>query len=139
MSADFFIDTNILVYTFDERFPAKRERAMTLVQGALKSGRGVISYQVVQEFLNVAGRKFEKPLTLHDQRRYLDTVLDPLCEVFPSIGFYHKGITISERYGYSLYDSLIIAAALQAECKTLYTEDMRAGQTIDRLTITDPF
>jgi predicted nucleic acid-binding protein len=139
MSDRFFIDTNIFVYTFDHRSLSKRARASTLIEEALSTGNGVISYQVVQEFLNVAGRKFHPPLTPRDQRLYLDSVLEPLCEVFAGIDLYRRGIDISSRYGYSLYDALIIAAALQAECRTLYTEDLQSGQTIESLTITNPF
>lgn len=139
MSARYFIDTNIFVYTFDERAPVKRSRASALIEDALGSGRGVISYQVVQEFVNVASRKFAVPLTPQDQRTYLDTVLEPLCEVFPTIDLYRRGIELANRYGYSFYDSLIIASAIEGNCSVLYTEDMQAEQTIGRLKIADPF
>ena len=134
----FFIDTNIFVYTFDSRSPAKKSRALALIQKALESGRGIISYQVIQEFLNVAGKKFKIPLNVQDQRLYLEEVLSPLCEIFPSTGFYRRGIDISDRYGYSFYDSLIIAAALTAGCRILYSEDLQAGQNIEGLTIVNP-
>ncbi len=62
MSADFFLDTNILVYTFASHAPQKQARALALVQDALANGHGVISTQVIQEFLNVATRKFATPL-----------------------------------------------------------------------------
>ena len=135
----FFIDTNIFVYTFDDRFPSKKSRALALIQEALESGRGMISYQVVQEFLNVAGKKFKIPLSVLDRRLYLEKVLNPLCEVFPSTEFYQRGIDISDRYGYSFYDSLIITAALNSKCTILYSEDMQTGQNIERLTIVNPF
>ena len=139
MNARYFIDTNIFVYTFDESAPGKRSRASQLIEDALGSGRGVISYQVVQEFLNVASRKFDVPLTPQDQRTYLDTVLGPLCEVFPTIGLYRRGIELASRYGYSFYDALIIASAIEGDCSVLYTEDLQADQTIGRLKIANPF
>ncbi len=139
MNGKFFLDTNILVYTFDSTSPLKKERAYELVNQAIVGQRGVISFQVVQEFLNVAIRKFARPLSTRDCDAYLDRVLTPLCEVFPDMNFYAKGLELAERYKYSFYDSLIIAAALEAECETLYSEDFQHGQVIRNMTIVDPF
>lgn len=139
MNGKFFIDTNILVYTFDATAPAKQQVARQLVATALDSQQGVISYQVVQEFLNVATRKFSAPLTPDDAATYLDKVLTPLCELFPGMNYYSKALKISERWKYSLYDSLIITAALECGCETLYTEDMQHAQVIQNLTIINPF
>ena len=61
MSVDVFLDTNVFVYTFDARAPEKQQRARELVRSALETGKGAISWQVAQEFLNVALRKFEEP------------------------------------------------------------------------------
>ena len=71
----FFLDTNIFVYTFDSREPKKRARAQDLVSDALTRGRGVISRQVVQEFLDVATQKFANPLSESDALVNLDRVL----------------------------------------------------------------
>lgn len=139
MAGRFFLDTNILVYTFDSVSTAKRDRSRELVETALTSGEGVISYQVVQEFLNVSGRKFAVPLRPTDQIRYLENVLSPLCEIYPSDAFYRRGIEIHERYGYGFYDSLIIAGALNTGARTLYSEDLQHGQRIERATIVNPF
>ena len=139
MSAKFFLDTNILVYTFDEENPEKRERARALVSEALAESRGAISYQVIQEFLNAALRKFSKPLTAGDAERYLTVVLEPLCAVFAGVELYHQTIDISERWKYSFYDSLVIASALQAGCTVLYSEDLQHGQKIGDLRILNPF
>lgn len=79
MPAEFFLDTNIFVYTFDRHDAEKRARAQDLVERALGTGDGVVSSQVVQEFLNVALRKFERPLSDEQTLRYLREVLDPLC------------------------------------------------------------
>jgi len=139
MSGKFFLDTNILVYTFDADAPAKQQTARQLILTALNTQQGIISYQVVQEFLNVATRKFSTPLTLADADAYLQKVLMPLCEVFPCIAYYSKALEISERWGYALYDAMIITAGLDAGCKTLYSEDLQHGQTIQELTIINPF
>ena len=139
MSAKFFLDTNILVYTFDEENPGKRDRARALVAEALAESSGAISYQVIQEFLNAALRKFSKPLTAGDAERYLTVVLEPLCAVFAGVELYHQAIDISERWKYSFYDSLVIASALQAGCTVLYSEDLQHGQKIGDLRILNPF
>ncbi len=138
MSARFFLDTNVLVYTFDPREPVKQTRATELVTEALQ-GQGIISSQVVQEFLNVASRKFVQPFSAADCRAYLDTVLEPLCEIFPTMDLYRRAVELMERWKYGLYDSLVVAAALDGGCRTLYSEDLHDGQTIEGLTIVNPF
>lgn len=138
MSARFFLDTNVLVYTFDPREPVKQARAIELVTEALQ-GHGIISFQVVQEFLNVASRKFVQPLSAADSRDYLDDVLEPLCEVFPTMDLYRRAVDLMERWQYGLYDSLVVAAAIEGGCRTLYTEDLHDGQVIEGLTIVNPF
>lgn len=139
MSAEFFLDTNVLVYTFDHRHADKRNRARELVQEALKTGTGIVSYQVAQEFLNVATRKFETPLTGDAAQRYLRTVLEPLCAIFPTIALYERALGICERWRFGFYDCLIVSAALEADCELLYSEDLQNGQKIETLTIVDPF
>ncbi len=139
MSARFFLDTNILAYTFDPSAATKQAKALELVRQALSEGRGVISFQVVQEWLNVALRKFEQPLTTAETHRYLDEVLQPLCEVYPSRELYHSALDLQQRWRYSFYDSLIVAAALHAECEILYSEDLQHDQKIAGLRIFNPF
>lgn len=135
----FFLDTNIFIYTFDNREPKKQARAQDLVSDALTRGRGVISYQVVQEFLSVATQKFANPLSESDALLYLDRVLGPLCEVLPTLALYRHTIGLAARWKYSFYDSLIIAAALQSECKILYSEDLQHGQEVEGVTLMNPF
>jgi predicted nucleic acid-binding protein len=64
-----------------------------------------------------------------------------LCEepVPLTIQTHEKALEIAEQYGYTIYDSLVIAAALQARCTTLYSEDMHSGQKIEGMTILNPF
>ncbi len=139
MSDKYFIDTNVLIYSFDVQNPAKRETARKLITEALEKGTGIISYQVIQEFLNAATRKFAVPLKLEDAEKYLDIVLEPLCEVFSSAELYHQALKIADQWHFSFYDSLIVAAALEAECQVLYSEDMQDNQTIRGLTVRNPF
>lgn len=134
-----FLDTNILVYTFDKSNPAKQKKCRALVARSLTKRTGCISFQVVQEFLNVSTRKFDPPLSKSDAQMYLINVLEPLCEVFSSIGLYYQALEISDRWGYSFYDSLIIGGAISSESKTLYSEDLQSGQEIDGMKIVNPF
>jgi predicted nucleic acid-binding protein len=133
-----FLDTNVLVYAFgvDAR---KRARAQQLVEAALKTHDGIISSQVVQEFLNVATRKFAHPMTNDDAIRYFDQVLEPLCVVWPDADLYRRALSVRTRFQFSFYDSLVVAAALAAGCTTLYSEDLQPGQRVDTLTVVDPF
>ncbi len=139
MSDRYFIDTNIFVYSFDAKSAAKREIARDLIASALEKGTGIISFQVIQEFLNAATRKFAVPLKLKDAQEYLDVVLEPLCEVFSSAELYHQALEIADEWRFSFYDALIVAAALQAECTVLYSEDLQDSQKIKGITVRNPF
>jgi predicted nucleic acid-binding protein len=139
MKDKFFLDTNILVYSFDRSSPVKRQKANQLIKTALIESNGCISYQVIQEFLNAATKKFATPLSILDCQRYLDSVLYPLCQIFTSMDLYHQALNLMQRWQYSFYDSLILAAALQADCQVLYSEDLRHEQSIKSLTILNPF
>lgn len=140
MPAENFVDSNVLVYTFDRFAPDKRQRAIELVYGLLQSRTGCISYQVVQESLNVlTGRLGEPADTV---AVFLEEVLIPLWRINridPTPELYRSGLRIQTRYGFRFYDSLIVAAALGAGCTTLYSEDMQDGQRIEGLTIRNPF
>jgi predicted nucleic acid-binding protein len=139
MSAEFFIDTNVFVYHLDRTDPKKHRVAERIVREAIATGNGCISYQVVQECLNVALRKAEVALPLDAARSYLDAVLLPLMQVHASASLYHRALDVQARWRFGFYDSLIVAAALTAGCRTLLSEDLQHGQRIEGLTVTDPF
>ena len=139
MDDSFFLDTNTIVYSFDNKDSAKRKISQQLVQHALSTRHGFISYQVIQEFLNVAIRKFAVPMEHPKSSVYLHDVLSPLCTVFPTIMLYEKALQVNSRWQFSFYDSLIIAAALTAKCSVLFSEDLQHEQTIETLTVINPF
>jgi len=139
MSAKFFLDTNLLVYSFEEGELAKRDRARQLIEQALETRQGVISWQVVQEFLNVALHKWQKPMTAADAREFLQAVLNPLCTVYPSAEIWSSALRIAEESQYRFYDSLIVASAIQSGATILYSEDLQDGRRFGPLQVRNPF
>ncbi len=139
MSADTFIDTNVFVYHLDATDPRKHAIAGDIVREALRTQNSCISYQVVQECLNVVSSKARVPLTPEQAQAYLDAVLAPLMQVGASSELYHRALGIRARWRYGFYDSLVIATALAAGCTRLLSEDLQHGQRIESLTIVDPF
>jgi predicted nucleic acid-binding protein len=143
MSDRFFLDTNIFVYSFDQSAAAKARRATQLIREALTTQKGVISYQVVQEFFNVALRRFSQPMQAADAEQYLSTVFRPLLAVHSSQALYVEALHLQAQggaqSGLSWYDSLIVSAALQARCDLLYTEDLQHGQRFGTLQVRNPF
>jgi predicted nucleic acid-binding protein len=139
MSDRFFLDTNIFAYTFDAKSSAKAKRAAQLIRQAADTGNGMVSYQVVQEFFNVAFRRFQQPMNLADAEQYLITVFRPLLAVHSSPALYVEALRIAGRHRLSWYDSLIVAAALQGHCSVLYSEDLQHQREIGSLRIYNPF
>jgi predicted nucleic acid-binding protein len=135
----FFLDTNIAVYCFDASAPRKQEAAKELVAHAASSGLGVVSYQVLQEFCNVASNS--RRLTLDTERTmaYVSLLLEPMNRVAASVALLEAALSLRAQYSFSFYDSLIIAAAQQANCTTLYSEDMQHAQRVGSLRIVNPF
>lgn len=138
-AAKAFLDSNILVYAFQGADLRKQRIADQLVAEALAEQTSVISFQVVQETLNVLLRKLSPPMSAIDAAIYMQSTLEPLWRVQPSAALYQSAIGVQERYGFSFYDSLIIAAALSAGCSRLLSEDLQHGQRIDGLLIENPF
>ncbi|HYX53081.1 MAG TPA: PIN domain-containing protein [Candidatus Limnocylindrales bacterium] len=139
MKDKFFLDTNIFVYSFDTREPAKAKVAGQLIEDGIATRKGTVSYQVVQEFFNVALSKFRKPMTVAECEQYLRVIFRPLLVVHPSETLLSDALYLRERAGLSWYDSLIVGAAQQSDCKVLFTEDMQHGQVFDELRIVNPF
>jgi len=134
-----FLDTNILVYSFMPDNRAKRDKARGLVAQALERQDGVISFQVVQEFLNVATRKPQRRMSQAEAQQYLAQVLMPLCEVWPTASLYSDALSVADETGWSFYDSVIVSSALAAGCGAVLTEDLQTGRLIRGLEIRNPF
>lgn len=130
MKGRYFLDTNILVYALlDEGH--KSELALQLLENA------VMSVQVLNELANVAKKKAK--LDWPEIQLLIGAVTD-LATVEPLTKETHlAGLRIGAKYGLSLYDSMIVAAAISSRCEILYSEDMQHGQTIEGVTICNPF
>lgn len=127
-----FVDTNVLLYLFsaDE---SKADRAEEiLAEGA------VVSVQVLNEFASVAVRKLGMPLA--EVREALEPIR-AVCEVVPLTEQTHdEGLALAQRYGLSIYDAMIVAAALLSGCSTICSEDMQNGMSFEgSLKISNPF
>ena len=139
MSDRFFLDTNIYVYSLDRGAPAKAQIAAHWIRIGLTSGDGVIGYQVIQEFFNVAMRKFAQWMSPFEAEQFLQTVFRPMPQVQPSHELFLEALRIKDRYALGWYDSLVVASALKAGCSRLLTEDMQHGQRFGSLRIENPF
>jgi predicted nucleic acid-binding protein len=139
MSVRYFLDTNIFAYAAHPSPSQKTSTALNLIEDGLESGNGIVSYQVVQEFFNLAFRKFPKPMSAFEAEEFFNTVFRPLVVVHSSPAIYISALQIYGHDRLSWYDSLIVAAAQQAECSILYTEDMQHGRRIGNLRIENPF
>jgi len=94
---------------------------------------------VVQEFFNVALRRFAKPMSSLDAEQYLSTTFRPLLSVHSSHALYGEALRIGARYQLPWYDSLIVAAAIEGQCGVLFSEDFQDGQEIGSVRLSNPF
>jgi predicted nucleic acid-binding protein len=127
-----FFDTNVVIYAFRKDDPRSQ-----IAETLLASG-GTISVQILNEFAAVARRKLRR--TWDEIVPALD-ILRVFCPapVPLTIEIHEHALQIAERYGYSIFDSLVVASALRAGSKTLYSENMQDSQLIEGLTIRNPF
>lgn len=136
MSAREFLDTNVLIYADDARDPRKRTRARELIRRLLRERRGVLSLQVLQEFFAAATRKLG--MRSEDARRRVveysrfDVVTLGAADLVAAIDLHRL-------HHLSIWDALIVRAALNGACTTLLTEDMQPGYVIEKVTFRNPF
>lgn len=127
-----FFDTNVLLYLASDR----EEKAQRVEQ--LLGEGGTISVQVLNEMANVARKKMQ--MSWSDTRAFIAS-FRPLLNIVPvTLETHEVGLEIADRYRLSVYDGLIVAAALNADCATLFSEDMHHGLVVrEKLTILNPF
>ena len=139
MSDRFFLDTNIFAYSLDLAEPSKALTSVRLIDTAIETGKGVISYQVAQEFFNLAFKKFRPPMPVADSYTYFISTLRPLLKVPFSQALLFQAISLRENHSIPWYDALILAAAIESECKTLYSEGFQHGRKVEGVKIVNPF
>lgn len=139
MNDRFFLDTNVILYSFDPASPKKSGQATLLLRQGLATGRAAISYQVVQEFFNVALKRSRVPVRLDEAEHFLSTVLRKLWLVQPSPALFLRAFRLFDRFRLQWYDALIVAAAIEANCGILYSEDLQDGQKFEGVEVRNPF
>lgn len=133
-----FADTNVLVYVRDRTEEDKQRQAAEWVAALWDTGLGRLSYQVLQEYYVVLTRKLDPPRSEEEAREDVLS-LSAWDPVGVDRGVMERAWALEDRYGFSWWDSLIVAAAHQARCRYLLTEDLQDGQEVDGLTILSPF
>jgi predicted nucleic acid-binding protein len=117
----------------------KAAQATKLIRKGIEKRGGIVSYQVVHEFFNVALRRFAKPMSSLDAELYLSTTFRPLLAVHSSPALYGEALRIGARFRLTWDDSLIVASAIEGQCEVLCSEDFQDGQKMGRVTISNPF
>jgi predicted nucleic acid-binding protein len=138
MTEPVFVDTNVLVYSFDRREPEKLVRAREWLDHLWTARTGRISFQVLQEFYVIVTRKLEPGLDPETARKVVRSLWawQPMTTDEQT---FVAAWGIQDRFKLSWWDALIVAAARSAGCSALLTEDLQHGQSLDGLRVVDPF
>ncbi|HEV2395564.1 MAG TPA: PIN domain-containing protein [Candidatus Sulfotelmatobacter sp.] len=133
MPADVFFDTNVLIYSLSENDSRSMQAEALLAYG------GKIGVQQLNEMVSVARQKLE--MSWPEVQEALDAVLTLCPAPIPiTLATHQSALQIAKRYGFGIYDALVLAAALQSKCRTIYSEDFQDGQVIEgKLTVRNPF
>ena len=133
-----FFDTNILIYASDRSEPEKQARARRLLKNAIENETGVVSTQVLSEFLTVVTRRIQQPLSIEEAEHVIEQIA-----ILPVVGvdlaLVRQAIGTCRRYRIAYWDSLIIAAAERAGCTRIVSEDLNPGQSYHGLVVVNPF
>ena len=133
-----FFDTNVLLYLFDNREPDKKAAAQELIRKEVEADRASLSTQVLQEFYVNVTRKLASPLSPEEAgERVRDFSRLPLVQV--DVPLILAAIARSQRMSFSLWDAMIVEAALKAGADRLLTEDFQHGRVIEGMRVENPF
>ncbi|MGD9868640.1 MAG: PIN domain-containing protein [Hyphomicrobiales bacterium] len=138
MTAPFFVDSNLLVYVADAAIPSKQERAEKWIAALWRSRLGRLSVQVLNEYYVTVTQRLVPPMQGAEARRHVDALMAwkpaPVDEFLVRHAW-----TVQDRFGFSWWDCLIVAAAQTQGCRYLVTEDMQHGQELNGVTVISPF
>ncbi len=133
---DAFVDTNVFVYAVDTDEPEKQATAIALLDGL--KGRIAVSAQVLNEYYVTVTRKLGRPQSSEQAERSVRSLAKlPVVDI--DRGLVLAAIALSRSAQLSLWDAAIITAAQRAGCERLYSEDLKAGQVFEGVTVIDPF
>lgn len=133
-----FVDTNVFVYLRDASEPSKQKQAQAWMTQLWESKTGCTSVQVLNEFYVTVTRKLSPALPIDDARADINDLQEwPVAPLDNAL--LNSVWAVEDRYGLSYWDSLIVAAAHSMGCSHLLTEDLQDGQSLDGLTVVNPF
>jgi predicted nucleic acid-binding protein len=136
MSASVFVDTNVLVYWIGGDDPAKQQKAAIWIEELWKSRGGRVSFQVLQEFL-VASTRGKPEIADRIRAEVRNLLAWRPVPVDPAL--LERAWKIQDRYGLNFWDAVIVSAARAASCQWLLTEDLQPDETLDGVTVVNPF
>lgn len=139
MPSRFFIDTNVFVYAYDNSNASKGSVAIEMLAGAISTGTGCVSYQIVQEFCNVMLKNDDVRTKVGDLQDILNHTVLPLLKPLDQRLIYLEAIELYRSHKLQFYDALVIQSAIYLDCDTLYSEDLQEGRKFGKLTIKNPF
>ena len=138
MSDRAFLDTNIVVYLFDDDSPDRQARAAEILRADGATMELVLSTQVLQEFYVAVTRKLERPLAKEDALSAVQSLIElTVTQLDPDMIV--SAIESSQAHAVSFWDALIVQAALSSGCQRLLTEDMQDGRRFGDLLVENPF
>jgi predicted nucleic acid-binding protein len=135
-----FLDTNVFIYSVDSSpdYNGKADTARQIVKEHIRSGTGVISIQVLQEFYHVSTQKIQVPLSTEDALEYLH-YMGVLETVHPDFNMLVAAVYLHKRLKLSFWDALIVQSAAASNCSLLLTEDLQDGLRVGDMIIKNPF
>jgi len=134
-----FLDTNVFGYTFDQRDARKQNLATQLIARLIQERQAAVSFQVVHEFVNLAMKSKIPGLDVSLAQRYVMETFGKMTLIPSSLAIVERGLSLQPKTRLPWFDCLMIAAALEAGCETIYTEDLQHGQKIERIMVINPF
>jgi predicted nucleic acid-binding protein len=138
MSDRVFLDTNILVYAYDQHDPRKQNKAQELLTDGIERETLVLSVQVLGEFFNVVTRHIPQPVTSDEAREIIATIsILPVQEI--DLAIVNRAIDTHKMYQITYWDALIISVAERAGCKLILSEDFSDGQAYHEILVRNPF
>jgi predicted nucleic acid-binding protein len=138
MPVNYFVDTNLLVYTRDSSEPHKQEQALEWMAHLWSSRTGRLSFQVLQEFYITVTEKLRPGMDIKAARQDVRTLM-AWKPILVDKGVVERAWSIQDRYLLSWWDALIVSAGQMADCQYLLTEDLQNGQKFEKLQTVNPF